>query len=317
MPVISSKSRSLTQDEYSSAWEVDPPPEREIDPPPPPERETFDEPPEREVDPPPPEREEPPPERGDPLRRELPRTDLPRDEIIPDEPTTRQGRPPEDTPADDSLERPPVATPRPPGTYPRAIAHNEQVEYSYDPETDEFHARIVDSSEPVVTRWDDSPPEQTERPVGTFDVTPTEGGVQAEETGRAVVLEGVKAELKRQAEETGERASSTALLKYQHDLDSGETDYRAPRRSPAELAAIIQRRNEQRDNGAPSELSAKYQMAAKHLERQAQEQKAAQRQQRASRRRSGSAARDKEPGYSLPQIVITSEPMGGGRMGGL
>ena len=102
----------------------------------------------------------------------------------------------------DSPERPPVAAPRPPGAYPRAIAHNEQVEYSYDPETGEFHARIVDSSEPVVTRWDDSPPEQTERPVGTFDVTPTEGGVQAEETGRAVVPEGVKAELKRQAEES-------------------------------------------------------------------------------------------------------------------
>ena len=120
------------------------------------------------------------------------------------------------------------------------------MEYSYDPETGEFHARIVDPSEPVVTRWD-SPPEQTERPVGTFDVTPTEGGVQAEETG--------------------ERATSTEMLRYQHDLDSGETDYRAPRRSPAELAAIIQRRNQQRDNGGTGEMSAKYQMAAKHLER--------------------------------------------------
>ena len=127
----------------------------------------------------------------------------------------------------------------------------------------------------------------------------------------------MKAELKRQAEETGERATSTTTLRYQHDLDSGETDYRAPRRSPAELAAIIQRRNQQRDNGGTGEMSAKYQMAAKHLERQAQEQKAAQRSQRASRRRSSSAARDKEPGYSLPQIVITTEGGGGGRMGGL
>ena len=89
-----------------------------------------------------------------------------------------------------------------------------KVRRRYDPETDEFHARIVDSSEPVVTRWDDSPPEQTERPVGTFDVTPTEGGVQADADPRgpagAVVPEGVKAELKRQAEETGlERATST------------------------------------------------------------------------------------------------------------
>ena len=113
----------------------------------------------------------------------------------------------------DSPERPPVAAPRPPGAYPRAIAHNEQVEYSYDPETDEFHARIVDSTSPVVTRWDNSPPEQTERPVGTWDVTPTANGVQAEQTGRSVVPEGVKAELKRQAEETGERATSTEMLR--------------------------------------------------------------------------------------------------------
>ena len=175
----------------------------------------------------------------------------------------------------------------------------------------------MDSSEPVVTRWDDSPPEQTERPVGTFDVTPTEGGVQAEHTGRATVPDGVKDQLKEEAEETGERATSVSRLRYQHDLDTGETDYRAPRRNPAELAAIIQRRNEQRDSGGTSELSAKYQMVAKHLERQAAEQKAAQRQQRASRRRSASGAGDKEPGYSLPQIVITTEGGGGGRMGGL
>ena len=152
---------------------------------------------------------------------------------------------------------------------------------------------------------------------GAQPVRETRLGVQAEHSGRAVVPEGVKDELKRQAEESGERASSTALLKYQHDLDTGETEYKPPRRSPAELAAIIQRRNQQRDNGSTSELSAKYQVVAKHLERQAQEQKAAQRQQRASRRRGGSAARDKEPGYSLPQIVITTEPGGGGRMGGL
>ena len=127
----------------------------------------------------------------------------------------------------------------------------------------------------------------------------------------------MKDQLKEEAEETGERATSIKSLRYQHDLDTGETEYRPPRQSPAELAAIIQRRNQQRDNGSTSELSAKYQMVAKHLERQAKEQKAAQRQQRAGRRRSGSAARDKEPGYTLPQIVITSEPMGGGRMGGL
>ena len=181
--------------------EPPPPPER-FPPPPPPERETFEEPPppEREGFPPPedPPREEPPPEReeeperADPLRRELPRTELPRDEIIRDEPTAAEQVRPQDPGADDSPERPPQPAPRPPGSYPRAIAHNEQVEYSYDPETGEFHARIVDSTSPVVTRWDDSPPELSERPVGTWDVTPTANGVQAEQTGRSVVPEGVK-----------------------------------------------------------------------------------------------------------------------------
>ena len=54
-------------------------------------------------------------------------------------------------------DRTPRAAPRPPGTYPRAIAHTEQLECSYDPKTDEYHARILDSTEPVVTRWDNSP----------------------------------------------------------------------------------------------------------------------------------------------------------------
>ena len=176
----------------------------------------------------------------------------------------------------------------------------------------------MDSSEPVVTRWDNSAPAHEERPGGTFDVTPTNDGVQAEHTGRTTVPEGVKDQLKEEAEATGERATSVSRLRYQHDLDTGETEYKPPRRSPAELAAIIQRRNQRRDNSS-SELSAKYQAVARHLERQAQEQKVAQRQQRASRRRSGSAARDKEPGYSLPQIVITTESGSGsgGRMGGL
>ena len=262
------------------------PPDRDPPPPPPPDR---DPPP-----PPPPDRDppiDPPPDRDPPIdpfdpRRELPR-DLPRDEIVPDAPTSTQLGRPQDRPDDDSPEQAPVAAPRPPGGFPRAIAHDEQVEYSYDPDTDEFQARIVDSSEPVVTRWDDSAPAHEERPGGTFAVTPSFEGVTAEHTGRTTIPEGVKDQLKEEAEETGERATSVSRLRYQHDLDTGETEYRPPRRSPAELAAIIQRRNQQRDNGSPpSELSAKYQMVAKHLERQAREQKA-QRQQRASRRRSG------------------------------
>ena len=118
-------------------------------------------------------------------------------------------------------------------------------------------------------------------------MTPTANGVQAEQTGRSVVPEGVKAELKRQAEETGERATSTEMLRYQHDLDSGETDYRAPRRSAAELAAAIHRRN--RQNGGDQELNERYKRVADLLAQQAQERKAAQ-SQHPRRGRSGSSA---------------------------
>ena len=181
-------------------------------------------------------------------------------------------------------------------------------------DTDGFHARILNSSEPVVTRWDNSPPELSERPVGTWDVTPTANGVQAEQTGRSVVPEGVKAELKRQAQETGERAASTETLRYQHDLDSGETDYRAPRRSVSELAAALQaRRNQQ--GGGDQELNARYKRVADLLSQQAQERRAAQNQR--PRRGRSSNAGDKERGYKLPQIVVVQEPMNSRRMGGL
>ena len=64
--------------------------------------------------------------------------------------------------------------PRPEGSYPRAVAHDEQVEYRYDPATGEFEAKVLSSSEPVVTGWDESPPQRDERHVGTWDIVPTE-----------------------------------------------------------------------------------------------------------------------------------------------
>ena len=111
------------------------------------------------------------------------------------------------------------------------------------------------------------------------------------------------------------RAITVSRHQYQHDLDTGETDYRPPRKSAAELAEYFQHRNEQRDNGAAERLSPMYEAAAKFLDQQSREQKAQQRQ-RASRRRSASRAHEKEGGGAkLPQIVITSEPTGGGMRG--
>ena len=58
------------------------------------------------------------------------------------------------------------------GQYPRAIAHDETVTYTYDPDTDTFRA-VVDADRPRVTRTDDSPPDGDARPVGGWHIKPT------------------------------------------------------------------------------------------------------------------------------------------------
>ena len=58
------------------------------------------------------------------------------------------------------------------GRYPREIAHDETVTYSYDPDPDTFHA-VVDADRPRVTRTDDSPPDGDARPVGGWHIKPT------------------------------------------------------------------------------------------------------------------------------------------------
>ena len=114
--------------------------------------------------------------------------------------------------------------PRPPGSFPRQIAHDEQIEYSYNPETGDYSGRLVESSEPVVTAWDRSPPVPEERAVGAWDVVPNNDGVQVEASGRVTVPESIKAQLKAQAEQTGEPTTTTATHRVQHDLDTRETD---------------------------------------------------------------------------------------------
>ena len=94
-----------------------------------------------------------------------------------------------------------------------------------------------------------SPPDQTKRPVGTYDVTPTEGGVHVGGSDRVAVPESLQDELKARAREghTDEPVTLTTAIQYQHDLDTRATSFAldnpedtAPERhrpSPAELAA--------------------------------------------------------------------------------
>ena len=129
---------------------------------------------------------------------------------------------------DDDPDRAPKATPRPPGTFPRQVEHQERVEYSYDPGTGQFAAKLVRSSRPVVTGWDPSAPEAVERQIGTLEVTPTRTGVAAEsgDSAAQAVPADVQAELKRRAEQEGGPVSESASVRFSHDLVTRETDTR-------------------------------------------------------------------------------------------
>ena len=213
-------------------------------------------------------------------------------------------RPPRkpDLPESEGLERIKPA-PKPEGGYPRRIAHNERVEYSYDPASEQYSARMVTSSEPVVVGYDQTPPSQTERPVGTWDVMPTREGLTFENNERVPVPEGVKAELKQQAEQTGEVATTTTTVRYDHDLDSGETDARPTGGNSigAKIRAI-----QARQNGS----------AAGNLNPQgkrAMDQIASARAQtaRSKARRRSSSRRDplKDSPAQLPELVVVQEPL--------
>ena len=130
------------------------------------------------------------------------------------------------------------AVPRPSAnSYPRRIAHEEHIEYRYDPETGNVDGRIVQSTEPVVTGWDASPPLQEERAVGTWDVTPSLEGVEVTGGQRVAVPADIKSALSEQSEQTGEPVTETVALRFAHDLDTGSTrsTYKTPTvaRSPA------------------------------------------------------------------------------------
>ena len=139
------------------------------------------------------------------------------------------------TDLDEPVDEPePQAAPRPEGAYPRSVEHQERVEYSYGPSTGEFAARVVSSSEPVVTGWDYSPPQQDEREVGSWDVTPTEDGVTAANQGHVEIPESVKDRLRAEASETGEPvghdqhdAAIPARPRHQRDAVEGAETQRS------------------------------------------------------------------------------------------
>ena len=120
-----------------------------------------------------------------------------------------------------------VAVEGPPDGYARRVRHTERVEYSYDPETDQFSASLVDSSDPVIVARDASPPQVVERQVGAYNVAPEGRDIRAD-VGEADidVPPAIQAKLRRLADEHGGPASLTENWTYEHDIDTQTTDRR-------------------------------------------------------------------------------------------
>ena len=108
---------------------------------------------------------------------------------------------------EDTEDLQPTAAPRPDGTYPRHVSHREKVVFSYDPSTDTFSADLDSYSQPVVTGWGENSPDQAQRRVSTWEISPTDDGITSERVDafEMVTPQRLRNELRREARETGEK----------------------------------------------------------------------------------------------------------------
>ena len=102
------------------------------------------------------------------------------------------------------------------------------------------------------------------------------------------------------------RCSKTTTPRYNHDLDSRETEYRTHRPGPAAMVKVSRASNKQ------GQLNPRYERLARHLRAQQE-----QRPKANKNRRRASRSAEKQVGYKLPQIVVAQEPTHGRRVGGL
>ena len=130
-------------------------------------------------------------------------------------------------------------------------------------------------------------------------------GLTVENNERVPVPEGVKAQLKQEAEQTGEVATTTTTMRYDHDLDSGETDARPTGGSSVEakIAAI-----KARQNGSASVASSLNPQGRRAMDKIASDRAQAA---RGKARRRSSSRHDKlnESPAQLPELVVMQEPL--------
>ena len=187
--------------------------------------------------------------------------------------------------------------------------------FQYDPSNGEYSANIVESSEPVVTNWDETPPASDQRSVGGWDVVPGQDGVVADRNeGEIPIPEGVKQRLALQAEKEGGVATTTDTLDYHHDLDTRDTQAKPVRPSRARVQEAM-RASRAGEPGAGAAgagaddagggLNDKY---SKLREMQQQQQKAPKPAAPAQRNRRRKSGRDDlKGGFNLPETVIVQE----------
>ena len=170
---------------------------------------------------------------------------------------------------------------------------------------------MVESSQPVVKAWDRIPPARKERPVGTWDVIPTTDRVQTHNVQRAEIPDEIKAQLRAEARRTGQTVTATADVRYQHDLDSGETDARPRLR---EIQRPQARPTESDSSGAdPWEESGALSGTLTPQYEQLLEKLIEKPQPRGRQLRRGHL---KDGRVEMPQIVVVTEPTQSGRRGG-
>ena len=240
--------------------------------------------------------------------------------IGPPDPVTEPptpARPPR--PAPPTLNAPadvPVEAPRPDGGYPRAVAHVEDLEVKYNPSLDTFEAEIIESTRPVVTRWDMDAPQENERAVSSWDVTPQRAGVLV--TERDAVDIDLPADLQRRMRDdaavSGEPVTEALRLRLDHDLDSNSTSVSRATRPRATAPAA-----DDADGSLAGVFTADQPQLNDRFQLLRDAIKATQGQTAKKSKRRASSRRDdlKDGGYSLPQIVIRQEPMNRRRIGGL
>ena len=115
----------------------------------------------------------------------------------------------------------------------------------------------------MVTAWDESPPAEDARDVGTWELTPTRDGVAVEprhsEAGTQIPPR-VRDELVRKAEEQGGAASVRHPVRVEHDIDARDATSQVMRTKDwqAQYATtLLQQAQEERNASAPRRRASK------------------------------------------------------------